>query len=563
MAYPWLENYPRSVPHDVDVDAHRNLVELFENSFNLFRDRSAFTCMGKTLSYSDVDRLSKAFGAYLQKSLGLKKGDRIAIQLPNVLQYPIALYGALRAGLIVVNTNPLYTPREMKHQFNDAGVKAVVILANFAQNLEKIIDETGIEHVIVTELGDQLGLVKGNLVNFVVKHVKKLVPAYKLPRAISFRKTLLVGQLQHLDTPQIESSDIAFLQYTGGTTGVSKGAILTHRNMIANCLQCAAWMSPGTTGQGDLIVTPLPLYHIFSLTVNCLMLSKQGGHNLLIPNPKDIPSFVKELSRYRFNIMTGVNTLFNALMNDKAFHELDFSYFRLCVGGGMAVQSSVAKKWKEVTGVPIIEGYGLTEASPVICCNRVDGFEKMNSIGYPLPSTHVILIDDNGNEVTTLGDPGELCAKGPQIMQGYWQRKEETDKVMHGEYLKTGDIGVMEKDGSYKIVDRKKDMILVSGFNVYPNEIEETVAMHPGVLEVAAVGVPDEKSGEAVKVYIVRKNPALTTQAIKDFCRERLTGYKMPKYVEFRDSLPKTNVGKILRRELRDEAIKSHNQEAK
>jgi long-chain acyl-CoA synthetase len=559
MLYPWHENYPRSVPPEVDVDSFKNLIELFENSFNLYRDRPAFTCMGKTITYSELDKLSRAFGAYLQKGLGLKKGDRIALQMPNILQYPIALYGALRAGLIVVNTNPLYTSREMKHQFNDAGVKAVVILANFASNLEKIIEETGIEHIIITELGDQLGLVKGNVVNFVVKYVKKLVPEFKLTRVSSFRRALLVGRLQHLDTPNIDSSETAFLQYTGGTTGVAKGAMLTHRNMIANCLQCAAWMSPGTTGQGDLIVTPLPLYHIFSLTVNCLMLGKQGGHNLLIPNPKDINGFVKELSRYRFNIMTGVNTLFNALANDKGFNEIDFSYFRLCVGGGMAVQSSVAKKWKEVTGVPIVEGYGLTEASPVICCNRVDGFERINSIGYPLPSTHVKIVDDDGNEVKE-GESGEICAKGPQVMAGYWQRKEETDKVFFGEYLRTGDIAVMEKDGSFKIVDRKKDMILVSGFNVYPNEIEEVVGAHPGVLEVAAVGVPDEKSGEAVKIFIVRKNQALSTQAIKDFCRERLTGYKLPKYVEFRDVLPKTNVGKILRRELRDEAMKNQEQ---
>ncbi len=558
MLHPWFESYPRSVPQEVDVDAFRNLVELFENSFNLYRDRAAFTCMGKTLTYGDIDKQSRAFGAYLQKSLGLKKGDRIAIQLPNILQYPIALYGALRAGLIVVNTNPLYTPREMKHQFNDGGVKAIVILANFASNLEKIIDETGIEHVIITDLGDQLGLVKGNIVNFVVKHVKKLVPHYKITASSSsFRKALLVGRLQHLDTPHIESSEIAFLQYTGGTTGVAKGAVLTHRNMIANCLQCAAWMSPGTTGQGDLIVTPLPLYHIFSLTVNCLMMSKQGGHNLLIPNPKDIPGFVKELSRYRFNILTGVNTLFNALSNDKNFHDIDFSYFRLCVGGGMAVQSSVAKKWKEITGVPIVEGYGVTESSPVICCNRVDGFERPNSIGFPMPSTHVKLVDDDGNEVPQ-GEPGELCAKGPQVMQGYWQKKEETDKVFFGEYLRTGDIAIMDKDGSFRIVDRKKDMILVSGFNVFPNEVEDVVATHPGVLEVAAVGVPDEKSGEAVKIFVVRKNPALTAQVIKDYCRERLTGYKLPKYIEFRDSLPKTNVGKILRRELRDEVVKTH-----
>lgn len=551
MAYPWLENYPRSVPHDVDVDAHRNLVELFENSFNLFRDRSAFTCMGKTLSYSDVDRLSKAFGAYLQKSLGLKKGDRIAIQLPNVLQYPIALYGALRAGLIVVNTNPLYTPREMKHQFNDAGVKAVVILANFAQNLEKIIDETGIEHVIVTELGDQLGLVKGNLVNFVVKHVKKLVPAYKLPRAISFRKTLLVGQLQHLDTPQIESSDIAFLQYTGGTTGVSKGAILTHRNMIANCLQCAAWMSPGTTGQGDLIVTPLPLYHIFSLTVNCLMLSKQGGHNLLIPNPKDIPSFVKELSRYRFNIMTGVNTLFNGLLNTPGFKDLDFSNLKGAVGGAMAVQDVVAKRWREVTGSPLLEGYGLSETSPVLCCNPLDGKHRSGTIGIPMPSTEVGIFDENGNQVPQ-GESGEICARGPQVMAGYWN-KDNSGVFFPGGWFRTGDIGQMDKDGFFKIVDRKKDMIKVSGFNVFPSEIENVVAGHPKVLEVAAIGVPDAKSGEVIKVFIVKRDQSLTQEEVLKYCHENLTNYKVPKHVEFRKELPKTNVGKILRRALKEQ----------
>ena len=556
MTKPWYANYPKSVPQEVDVDSFKNLVELFENSFNLYKDRPAFTCMGKTITYGELDRLSLAFAAYLQKSLGLRKGDRIAIQLPNVLQYPIALYGALRAGLIVVNTNPLYTPREMKHQFTDAGVKAVVILANFAHNLEKIFEETGIQHVIVTELGDQLGFVKGNIVNFVVKKIKKMVPDFHLPKAISFRKALLVGHLQKLDQAQIESSDTAFLQYTGGTTGVAKGAVLTHRNVIANCLQTAAWMAPGTTGMGDLIVTALPLYHIFSLTINCLMMGKQGGHNLLITNPRDIPAFIKEISKYKFNIITGVNTLFNALMNDPSFAQLDFSYLRLTVGGAMAVQSSVAKKWKEVTGIHVIEGYGLTEASPVICCNRADGFEKIGSIGYPMPSTDVKIMDDDGKEVPH-GQPGELCCKGPQVMQGYWHRKEETDKVLFGEYLRTGDVAVMDPDGSFRIVDRKKDMILVSGFNVYPTEIEEVIADHPGVLEVAAVGVPDEKSGEAVKVFIVRKNPALKTEAIKDFCRTRLTGYKMPKYVEFREALPKTNVGKILRRELRDEALKN------
>jgi long-chain acyl-CoA synthetase len=556
MSHPWYANYPKSVSQEVDVDSFKSLVELFENSFSLYKDRPAFTCMGKTITYGELDRLSLAFAAYLQKSLGLRKGDRIAIQLPNVLQYPIALYGALRAGLIVVNTNPLYTPREMKHQFTDAGVKAIVILANFAHNLEKIIEETGIQHVIVTELGDQLGFLKGNIVNFVVKKVKKMVPDFRLPKAISFRKTLLIGRLQQLDPAQIESSDTAFLQYTGGTTGVAKGAVLTHRNVIANCLQTAAWMAPGTTGMGDLIVTALPLYHIFSLTINCLMMGKQGGHNLLITNPRDIPAFIKELSKYKFNIITGVNTLFNALMNHPSFSQLDFSYLRLSVGGAMAVQSSVAKRWKEVTGIHIIEGYGLTEASPVICCNRADGFEKIGSIGYPMPSTHVKIVDDEGKEVAH-GQPGELCCKGPQVMQGYWHRKEETDKVFYGEYLRTGDVAVMDPDGSFRIVDRKKDMILVSGFNVYPSEIEEVIADHPGVLEVAAVGVADEKSGEAVKVFIVRKNPALKAETIKDFCRTRLTGYKMPKYVEFREALPKTNVGKILRRELRDEALKN------
>jgi long-chain acyl-CoA synthetase len=556
MTHPWYANYPKSVPQEVDVDSFKNLIELFENSFNLYKDRPAFTCMGKTMTYGELDRLSLAFAAYLQKSLGLRKGDRIAIQLPNVLQYPIALYGALRAGLIVVNTNPLYTPREMKHQFTDAGVKAVVILANFAHNLEKILEETGIQHVIVTELGDQLGLLKGNIVNFVVKKIKKMVPDFRLPKAISFRKTLLIGRLQQLDPAQIESSETAFLQYTGGTTGVAKGAVLTHRNVIANCLQTAAWMAPGTTGMGDLIVTALPLYHIFSLTINCLMMGKQGGHNLLITNPRDIPAFIKELSKYKFNIITGVNTLFNALMNHPSFSQLDFSYLRLSVGGAMAVQSSVAKRWKEITGIHIIEGYGLTEASPVICCNRADGFEKIGSIGYPMPSTHVKIVDDDGKEVAH-GQPGELCCKGPQVMQGYWHRKEETDKVFYGDYLRTGDVAVMDPDGSFRIVDRKKDMILVSGFNVYPSEIEEVIADHPGVLEVAAVGVADEKSGEAVKVFIVRKNPALKAETIKDFCRTRLTGYKMPKYVEFREALPKTNVGKILRRELRDEALKN------
>lgn len=554
--YPWLGNYPKSVPHEVDVDSFKNLIELIENSFNLYRDRPAFTCMGKTITYSELDRMSKAFAAYLQKSLGLKKGDRIALQMPNVLQYPIAMYGALRAGLVVVNTNPLYTPREMKHQFSDAGVKAVVILANFAHNLEKIIDETGVEHVIITELGDQLGIVKGNIVNFVLKTVKKMVPEYKIHRSISFRKALLVGHLQNLDPPQIEAGDTAFLQYTGGTTGLAKGAALSQRNMVSNCLQCAAWMAPGTTGMGDLAITALPLYHIFCLTVNCLMLGKQGGHNLLIPNPKDIRGFVRELTKYRFNVFTGVNTLFNALLNEPTFHDVDFSYLRLSVGGGMAVQSSVAKKWKEVTGTPIIEGYGLTEAAPCICCNRVDGFEKMNSIGYPLPSTDVRVMNEDGKEVP-YGEVGELCAKGPQVMSGYWQQKEETKKVFFGEYLRTGDIALMEKDGSFKIVDRKKDMILVSGFNVYPNEIEEVVGSHPGVLEVAAIGVPDEKSGECVKIFIVRKNEALTSQSVKDYCRERLTGYKMPKFIEFRESLPKTNVGKILRRELKEETIKN------
>jgi long-chain acyl-CoA synthetase len=549
----WLKSYPKSVPEDVDVDAFKSLVDVFETSCKTFSDKPAFSNMGKTITYKELDRLSASFAAFLQKNLGLKKGDRIAIQMPNLLQYPICLFGALRAGLIVVNTNPLYTPREMKHQFNDSGAKAIVILANFAHQLDEIIDDTPVEHVIVTELGDRLGLVKGTLINAVVKYVKKMVPSYKIPGAISLNTALLKGALQTFDPPKIDSMDTAFLQYTGGTTGVSKGAVLAHRNMVANMMQIGSWLGAVSIGSGDIIITALPLYHIFSLTVNCMAFLKQGGHNVLITNPKDIPAFVKELGRYPFNVFTGVNTLFNALVNNQDFQELDFSTLRITVGGGMAVQTSVAKKWQEITGTPLVEGYGLTESSPVLTCNRIDGFERLGSIGIPLPSTLVTVRDEEGKDLPQ-GEEGEICGKGPQIMQGYWQRPKETEATMWPDgWLKTGDIGLMEDDGYFRIVDRKKDMILVSGFNVYPNEIEEVVASHPGILEVAAVGVPDERSGEAVKIFVVRKNSALTVNTIKEYCREHLTGYKNPKYVEFREELPKTNVGKILRRSLREE----------
>lgn len=551
MEKPWLKHYPAKVPAEIGDSAFSSVTDIFNKSCLRFAGRPAFECMGRTLSYADLDRESRNFAAFLQTHLGLKKGDRIALQMPNVLQYPVALMGALRAGLIVVNTNPLYTPREMEYQFADSGAKAVVILANFASHLEGILAKTKIENIIVTELGDMLSFPKNMIVNSVVKRVKKLVPPYNLPQAYTFKEALSKGASMALSAVSNQPEDIAFLQYTGGTTGVSKGAMLTHKNMVSNMEQISAWINPYLIEGEETIITALPLYHIFSLTVNALAFMKIGSQNILITNPKDIPAFIQTLKKRRFTAFTGVNTLFNALLNHPEFKTIDFTPLKVTVGGGMAVQQNVAKRWKEVTGVSVVEGYGLTESSPVLCVNRIDGQDRLGTIGLPLPSTDVKIFDDNFKEVP-LGQPGELCAKGPQIMKGYWQKPQETDQVIKDGWLKTGDIAVMDQEGYFKIVDRKKDMILVSGFNVYPNEIEEVVASHSGVLEVAAIGVTDERSGEAVKIFVVKKQETLTEEDIKKHCKEKLTAYKVPKFVEFRKELPKTNVGKILRRALKE-----------
>jgi long-chain acyl-CoA synthetase len=547
----WTRNYPAGVPADVRYDHYRSLAEFVERSCAQFAARPAFTSMGKTISFAELDRLSRAFGAWLQ-ARGCGKGARIAIMMPNCLAYPVALYGALRAGGIVVNVNPLYTPRELEHQLKDSGAEAIVILENFAATLQACIARTPVKHVVVATLGDLLGA-KGLLVNFVVRRVKKMVPTYALPGSVRFSEVLAEGARRTLARVETGPEDIAFLQYTGGTTGVAKGAMLFHRNILANVEQAAAWLLPALGNERAVIVTALPLYHIFSLTVNCLLMTKVGGENILITNPRDIPGFVKELAKHRYNIITGVNTLFNALLNNHDFRRLDFSGVRICVGGGMAVQKAVAERWKEVTGRTLLEGYGLTETSPCATMNPLDLAEYNGSIGLPLPSTEIVLRDDDGRDVP-LGQPGEICIRGPQVMAGYWQRPDETAKVMMPDgFLRTGDIGVMDEKGFVRIVDRKKDMILVSGFNVYPNEIEQVAAMHPGVLEVAAVGVPDPHSGEVPKLYVVKKDPALTGEQLLEFCRERLTGYKRPKYVEFRSELPKTPIGKVLRRALREE----------
>lgn len=554
----WLENYPEGVPAEIDADAYASVVQLFESSCKDFANRPAFHNLGATLSYAEVDSLSRAFAAFLQKDLGLKKGDRVAIMMPNLLQYPIALFGILRAGLVVVNVNPLYTSRELEHQLNDSGAETIVIVANFAATLQECIKNTGVKNVVLTELGDMLPFLKRNIVNFVVKNVKKMVPPFSLPSAIPFRTALERGRTRRLDPVELGGTDIAFLQYTGGTTGVSKGAVLTHRNMVANLQQVSTWLGPCVT-PGDVVVTPLPLYHIFALTANCLTFVKYGGFNILITNPRDIPAFIKELGKFEVNAITGVNTLFNALVNAEGFADLNFKPLKLSVGGGMAVQRAVAEKWKKITGVTLVEGYGLTEASPVVTVNPVDLQEYSGAIGLPISSTELSIRDDDGNEVVPGEEQnsGELWIKGPQVMQGYWQRPEESAKVLTEDgWLKTGDVATYDTRGYFKIVDRKKDMILVSGFNVYPNEIEDVVAQHPGVLEVAAIGVPDEKSGEVVKIFVVKKDQGLTEDALAAHCKEHLTGYKRPKHIEFRDELPKTNVGKILRRALRDEATK-------
>ena len=549
----WFKNYPDGIPTEINADAYTNIVELVEDGFKKYAKLPAFTCMDKMLTYGDIDKLSAGFGAYLQKNLALKPGDCIAIMMPNCLQYPIALFGAMRAGLRVVNTNPLYTPREMEHQFNDAEVKAVVIVENFASNLQQIIGHTGIKHIILTGLGDLLGFPKSAIVNLVIRKVKKMVPSYSLPNAIKFKEVLSKGKRLSLNVHRAKPNDIALLQYTGGTTGVSKGAMLTHRNIVSNMEMISAWMGNGNLEEGkEIVITALPLYHIFAFTVNCLSMVKHGAHSILITNPRDMPGFIKTLQKYPFNLLTGVNTLFNGLLNQPDFASIDFSHLKITVGGGMAVQKAVAKKWKEVTGCALAEGYGLTEASPVLTINPLDGGDRIGTIGLPVPSTDVRIVDDSGKDVP-LGERGEIIAKGPQIMLGYYKCPKATADVIKDGWLYTGDIGVMDEDGFTRIVDRKKDMILVSGFNVFPNEVEDVVASHSGVLEVAVIGVPDAKSGEAVKCFVVKKDPNLTIEDLRTHCRENLTGYKVPKHYEFRDDLPKSGVGKILRRLLKEE----------
>ena len=547
----WLKSYPPGVPADIDPGEYKSLVELFEVGIRKFAERPAFTNMGKTIDYATLEAQSRAFGAWLQ-SKGLAKGARVAIMMPNCLQYPVAMFGTLRAGCTVVNVNPLYTPRELEHQLKDSGAEAIVILENFGHVLEEVRAKTSIKHIVVTSLGEMLG-VKGLVVNLVVRKVKKMVPPFELPGAIDFKTALTLGKTKTLTTPPLGHSDIAYLQYTGGTTGVSKGAILTHRNVIAALLQYRVWLGPAIGETRAVIITALPLYHIFSLTVNCLVMMVVGGENVLITNPRDIPGFIKELAKHKYTMISGVNTLFNALLNHPDFAKLDFSSVKLAVGGGMAVQKAVAERWKQVTGTTLIEGYGLTETAPSATANPLDLKTFSGSIGVPMPSTDIVLRDDADKDVA-LGEPGEICIRGPQVTQGYWQQPAETAKVLGKDgFLHTGDIGVMDEKGFIRIVDRKKDMILVSGFNVYPNEIEQVVAMHPGVLEVAAIGVPDPHSGEVPKVFVVKKDPSLTEADVLEHCKKELTGYKRPKYVEFRTELPKTNVGKILRRALRDE----------
>lgn len=550
--FPWLNKYPEGVAKEVRLYDHSSLVELFDKSIDRFRNQVAFENMGVQLTYGEVDILATRFAAFLQQELGLKKGERIAIQMPNLLQFPVAFIGALRAGLIVVNTNPLYTPREMEHQFKDAGISALVIVANFAHNLEKVAYQSSIKHIIITELGDLLGGMKGALVNFVVKRIKKMVPPYHIPRALSFKEVLKKGASLNLSKVEVSLTDTAVLQYTGGTTGISRGAQLSHGNLVAHNSMITEWFKPYMNAAGnDIIITALPLYHIFALTVNGVLMFSTGVKNVLITNARDIPGFVKELRKHKFSILTGVNTLFNGLLNNPHFKDLDFSALHGAVGGGMAVQDVVAKRWKEVTGAPLVEGYGLSETSPVLCCNPLDGKHKSGTIGLPVPSTEVAVFDENGTRLA-VGEVGEICARGPQVMSGYWNCDNE-GVFFPGGWFRTGDIGLMDAEGFFKIVDRKKDMIKVSGFNVFPNEIENVVATNPKVLEVAAIGVPDAKSGEVIKIFVVKRDQSLTEEELKEYCHENLTNYKVPRHIEFRNELPKTNVGKILRRALKEQ----------
>lgn len=553
---PWLAAYPEGVPADIDPSGYHSLVALMEQAFKAYAPRSAYSYMGKDISFGDVDSQSQAFAAYFQ-SLGMQPGDRVAIMMPNVPQYPIAVAAILRAGFVVVNVNPLYTARELEHQLKDSGARAIVIIENFAHTLEQCIASTSVEHVVLCAMGDMLGTLKGCLVNYVVRNVKKMVPAFHLPKAVRYKDAIRRGSSATFTKANVGPNDIAVLQYTGGTTGVSKGAVLLHRHIIANTLQCEAWFNPVVnnlrkSGEQVTSVCALPLYHIFAFTVNMMLSMHTGGKNILIPNPRDIKATLKELSNHKFHSFPAVNTLFNGLAHHADFNSVDWSHLKVSVGGGMAVQGAVAKLWLEKTGCPIVEGYGLSETSPVVSCNPVTAKEFTGTIGVPLPSTYVKLVGDDGHTVTEPGKTGEIAVKGPQVMAGYWQRPDETAKVMTADgYFLTGDIGAIDERSFIKIVDRKKDMVLVSGFNVYPNEVEEVVAMCPGVLECAVVGVPDEKTGEAVKLVVVKKDDSLTEEVLRKFCRENMTGYKQPRVIEFRTELPKTPVGKILRRELR------------
>ena len=547
----WLRNYPEGVPAEADIDAYDSIVALFEESVRRFGDRPAYSNFGVTITYRELDERARALAGYLQ-GLGLEPGDRVAIMMPNLLANPVAIFGVLLAGLTVVNTNPLYTARELEHQLTDSEARAIVIVENFASVLADVIGRTRVEHVVLVRMGDGLGFPKSALINFVVRRVKKMVPAFHLPDAVRFPRALEEGRGKPLRPSEAGRDDVAFLQYTGGTTGVAKGATLSHGNVVSNLQQTSSWIGGSFEPGQEVFVTALPLYHIFSLVANCLTGMKYGALNVLITNPRDMPAFVKLVAGLEFSVITGVNTLYNGLLNTPAFASVDFSRLKLAVGGGMAMQRAVADRWREVTGVPVVEAYGLTETSPAAVANRLDQTEFTGSIGLPLPSTDISIRDDDGNEVG-FDTPGELCVRGPQVMQGYWERPDATDEVLSDDgWLRTGDMATIDEGGYLRIVDRKKDMIIVSGFNVYPNEIEDVVALHPGVLEVGAVGVPDEKSGEAPKIVVVKKDPDLTSEALIEHCREQLTGYKVPRHVEFRDELPKTNVGKVLRRELRD-----------
>lgn len=551
MTKIWHKYYDAGVPTEINPNEYSSINEVLEMAFSKFKEKPAFHNMGTTLKYKDIDLLSQKFASYLQNDLGLKKGDRVALMMPNILQYPVALFGILRAGMVAVNVNPLYTARELEHQLKDADVRAIVIFANSAHVLEKVIASTNVKHVMLTQIGDMLKFPKNYIVNFVIKNVKKMVPAYNLSGATSFLDCVMKGDEKTFKKPEIGHSDIAFLQYTGGTTGVAKGAILSHKNIVSNMLQARAWIKNLIKDGQEIIITPLPLYHIFSLTANCFVFSSVGALNILITNPRDLPAFIKELQKWKFTAFTGVNTLFNGLLNNPEFAKLDFGSLKLTLGGGMAVQKVVAERWKQVTGRPLIEAYGLTETSPAACINPMTLKEYNGFIGLPISSTDLTIKDDNGNNMK-LGEVGEISIKGPQVMEGYWNRPEETEKVMSADgYFKTGDLGFMTEEGFIKIVDRKKDMILVSGFNVYPNELEDVICQNPKVLECAAIGIPDDKSGESIKVFVVKKDDSLTQEEVIKFCREHLTSYKVPRAVEFRKELPKSNVGKILRKDLR------------